>query len=357
MEFCEYFHIYPDEDPNGYAIGMVTKGTVNYMKFCICNMIFFDFILRVSLPFILLGTYVYRNFNQRSDWTFRFIKDTFFGNLNYHSESTLARYVSDKPWVRILFYCYSYYAFFFGFQVFMLSEMYFAKIYYNISNDSNTDTALLITSLLKEFVLILGSGFALMLTFLVTMIGAKEELLVFSKDPIRGIILEEDQKKIVVRSNLQRAIIILLLIFSTPTVTLIPMILGRRSNSGGDDSASDSNAYAISYSLAFALFVYYTIVRFSFMSIEKTSIELQTAQSKFDCQLLTLNRFLKEYSIKNLVELASRDFKAANTQPSHQELKNKFITKLQLNGTILEKKMSIAQSDDSIPMPKEYGWY
>ena len=91
------------------------------------------------------------------------------------------------------------------------------------------------------------------------------------------------------------------------------------------------------------------------MSYEKTSIQLQTAQNKFDCQLLTLNRFLTEYSIKNLLGLASKDLEKTETPLNHQALLNKFIAKLNLNGVILEKKMSIAQNDDSIPMPQNMG--
>lgn len=354
MEFCEYFEIYIGEDLRGYAIGQVTKATVNQMKYWVCNMIAFDAILKASIPIALLAIYICRNFSQRRDWTCRYIKNSFCGYLNHHSEKTLANYVSDKPCLRIFFYCYSYYAFFFGFQMFMLCEMYFAKLYYSISDDNNMATALIVTSLLKQFMLILGSGFALMLTFLVTMIGAKEELLVFSKDPIRGIKLEEDQKKVVVRSNLHRAVVILLLIFSSPTLTLLPTLIVKNSNSD-DDEASDSRAYALSYSMAFALFVYYTIVRFSFMSYEKTSMQLQTAQSKFDCKLLTINRFLTEYSIKNLFGLALKDMEVAKVEANSQLLREKFIAKLNLNAHILEQKMVIAQNDAAVPMPQNMG--
>src|SRR5689334_23005091 len=141
MEFCEYFEIYIGEDPLAYAIGKVTKGSVNQTRYWICNMIFLDLIMKISLPILLLVFYIYRNFYRRRDWTLRYMKNHVFGWLKYHSESTLAHYISDKFYLKSLFYCYSYYAFFFGFQSSMFCEMWFAKSYYTISTTSGVATA------------------------------------------------------------------------------------------------------------------------------------------------------------------------------------------------------------------------
>ena len=277
----------------------------------------YSFIITVSALIIALVIKIihFCKSHKKDALNFRIVQSRFMSAVN----NSLAVYISESPCVRVLFFLFSCYLITIGYPV------YFIFIQ---SQDSDSRRA---HPFLNATMLIF-SGSSLIQLLLISMIGAKTQMIVHQRHPLDTAILTSAEKSQFLRANLARAFITLLII--------VYLALAPHLSIGKFESLGDF--------LRLGITSYYVLDRLSFLRYEKNAIKLRAVGSKIMHKVGFMKKFIHDYSPKTLVQAVACD--EMTQVETHQDMLNEMQVLIESRVRILEHTLETIEEDNSQPM-------
>lgn len=332
MEFCNVFRYMADNSTKSIPGGQIRGFVSNSTRFWICNLSFLQDSLLLIGVLIFFISLLFRR--AKSPTKIPLFK-SFSLWLEKAAENSLASYIFDKSSGKVAFYLYAIFAFVFGYQVLIIGS-------FIISLLENRHDNLWLFTLVRQ-VLFFCNGNTLMITFLITVIGAKEDLVVHARVPFEDQGLQEEERKLLVRSTFKRSFIIAIIAYSSPIILRLPTLIVSLMT---EIHVLGSPAYP----MANALLLFYTMVRLTFLRYEKSTLMQQSEKMKLKSRMYVLSRFLEECNPEKMIQSLPND-----ELPTHRGILSKLDRSLSSRVSILSTKLELSDAETFVPVPQNTG--
>lgn len=331
MDFCHYFDRYEvDEKIEKEVAGRVTDHAINLFYFWNCQLMVISASLTALIIIIFTIFLVHQRRSRKSSFHSRFEHL----NLSFMSlvKNSLADYISEKTWIKVSFFILGIIFYTFGWIIVSIGFAFNARFlkYKQFDDDE------------LYFTLFLLFVERVMQLFLLSMIGSKQETLLYAVHPGR-INNTPDERRFIVQLQFVRTVIITALFNCLPMVMNIPDI-----HRTSDRDFVPPKLQFLEY-IPKVMFLYFCAERAAFIFHEKHILELVATQNKVVSKAQAIDRFMKEYGPAVLIHKLEGDKnKGAETLEEIDGL-------LKPRFEILKSQLELLKSDTSIPIAVNSG--
>lgn len=261
-------------------------------------------------------------------------------DFTYAVQKSLAAYFSDHKVLQATFFLYCVFCFTIGQPIYSWLILERLAEYDTVYKGAEMTSEVVLMFIIHEICCILASGASMISLFLVTMIGAKREILSHTKNPFKTVILTRYQKMILVQTNLKRALMILVLM--TYVISLIVMILTL---------FGFKFEFLIGSVLGCIGVIDVLYHKMSFLWFEGKLQQVAAARTRMENKINTLQKFFQEYDPRTMI----RAINLPDTEQDHKsfgdELKMLSYSRLEM----LEQNMEVIKNDKSVPILQNTG--
>ena len=249
---------------------------------------------------------------------------------------SVAAYVSDRPTLRAVFFLFGNFGLALGYSIYLLV----AKMLYNQKEHGSSG---IIQIAGTEIFLVVVCNITFIQLFLLVLIGAKVEMLAYTRDPIRSIIMNTDERKVFVRASLKRMLIVTVILFLFPQVLRVILFSDEK-------DVNAANARLVIYLMHMFILFYYSTDRLSFLGFEKKILRMQKRLNISTLKTSFVVKFLQEHGPMSVTNAC-----LAECREDAEEVRSKIRELACLKINVFEERIELVQNDQSVPMPINTG--
>ena len=313
--FCSDIQIFPDDK---VIVGKINGYIFNTSGRCGCYIILFWFIfLLVSLLIICIKFWKQFSRIKRSDPSVS-LKAFLEGYIRRKIERTLAVYVSERKWVQNCFFALSRLTFCFGYPSMSYVLLFLVQF-------TASDSKFGILSVIGRFsgggLFALGAMFLQLLTLY--NINTKQDLIFWHANPAKTNRYTTEERRLIIRLNLQKATFFTLSGYLTPIVTMLPGLFGVNIL----DLEKGLFIWSIVNSTTYFCFF---AEQWSFLRFEQNFLKCQARYMIRDDKALRMKAFLRDYGPHAMIEyLTSSENQYSNARELVGQLQEEVTPYLQ----------------------------
>ena len=279
---------------------------------------FYITIFTLAVAFVLKCIHYWKIY-RKGTLSFKTIQNEFMQATN----NSLAAYISKRTWIKVVF-------FFLGCYFIIVYPFCVYIVYSQGSQDADHQET---TFLGKITYITISPGGNLLQMLLITLIGAKNQMILHKRSPLDTTILTYAEKSRFLRVNFWRAFAMLILIVYLP---VIPQTLtGRGEGFLGDVFRN-------------GVVLYYVFDRVSFLAYEKKTIKHRAIGAKITHKMLSIRKFVQDYTPETLVRAVISDDEIKVT--THQDMLKEMQLLMDSRVRILEQTLEMIEEDNSQPL-------